>query len=110
MGDAAFTAARAAARALPPEAILAEAERGPERPAEIVESEFADRPRTSFGLTPREQEVLALLCQRLTDREIADALFVSPRTAGFHVSNVLSKIGATNRREAAALAAHHDLT
>ena len=110
LGDAAFTAARAAGRALPPEAILAEAERGPERPAEIVESDFADRPRTSFGLTPREREVLALLCQRLTDREIADALFVSPRTAGFHVSNVLSKIGATNRREAAALAAHHDLT
>jgi predicted ATPase/DNA-binding CsgD family transcriptional regulator/DNA-binding XRE family transcriptional regulator len=110
LGDAAFAAARAAGSALPPEAILAEAERGPERPAEIAESDCLDRPRTSFGLTPREREVLALLCQRLTDREIADALFVSPRTAGFHVSNVLSKIGAANRREAAALAAHHDLT
>jgi non-specific serine/threonine protein kinase len=110
LGDAAFAAARAAGRALPPEAVLAEAERGPEPAAGIVESNCAGRPGTSFGLTPREQEVLALLCQRLTDREIADALFVSPRTAGFHVANVLSKIGAANRREAAVLAAHHNLT
>jgi DNA-binding CsgD family transcriptional regulator len=110
LGDAAFAAARAAGRALPPEAILAETERGPERPAEIVETDCPGQSETSFGLTPREREVLALLCQRLTDREIADALFVSPRTAGFHVSNVLSKIGAANRREAAALATHYDLT
>ena len=81
-----------------------------ERPAEIVETDCPGQSETSFGLTPREREVLALLCQRLTDREIADALFVSPRTAGFHVSNVLSKIGAANRREAAALATHYDLT
>jgi DNA-binding CsgD family transcriptional regulator len=110
LGDAAFAAARAAGRALPPEAILAETERGPERPAEIVETDCPGQSETSFGLTPREREVLALLCQRLTDREIADALFVSPRTAGFHVSNVLSKIGAANRREAAALATHYGLT
>jgi predicted ATPase/DNA-binding CsgD family transcriptional regulator/DNA-binding XRE family transcriptional regulator len=110
LGDAAFAAARAAGRALPPEAILAETERGSERPAEIIETDCPGQAETSFGLTPREREVLALLCQRLTDREIADALFVSPRTAGFHVSNVLSKIGAANRREAAALATHYDLT
>jgi DNA-binding CsgD family transcriptional regulator len=109
LDDAAFAAARAAGRALPPEAILAEAERGPERPAGLIECDGAGRPGTSFGLTPREQEVLILLGQRLTDREIADALFISPRTAGFHVSNVLSKIGAANRREAAALATHHEL-
>jgi DNA-binding CsgD family transcriptional regulator len=68
-------------------------------------------PRVSaeHGLTARELEVLALLCQRRTDREIAAALFISPRTAGFHVANVLAKLGATNRREAAALAARHGL-
>jgi DNA-binding CsgD family transcriptional regulator len=110
LDDAAFTAARAAGRALPPEAVLAEVERGPKPPAGIVESDCSGRSGTSFGLTPREREVLALLCQRLTDREIADVLFVTPRTAGFHVANVLSKIGAANRREAAVLAARHSLT
>jgi predicted ATPase/DNA-binding CsgD family transcriptional regulator len=60
-------------------------------------------------LTCREQEVLALLCQRLTNPEIAARLFISPKTAGHHVSNILGKLGAANRREAAALAARHGL-
>jgi non-specific serine/threonine protein kinase len=61
------------------------------------------------GLTFREQEVLALLCQRLTDAEIAARLFISPRTASRHVGSILGKLGAANRREAAALAARHYL-
>jgi DNA-binding CsgD family transcriptional regulator len=56
-------------------------------------------------LTAREREVLTLLCQRQTDLEIAAQLFISPRTANRHVSNILSKLEATNRREAAAIAA-----
>ena len=43
----------------------------------------------------------ALLCQRLTDPEIAETLFLSPRTASNHVANILAKLGAPNRREAA---------
>ena len=66
-------------------------------------------PRPGFSLTRREQEVLALLCQRLTDPEIAGRLFISPRTASFHVANVLAKLGAANRREAAAIAARNRL-
>ena len=62
-----------------------------------------------FDLTFREQEVLALLCQRLTDSEIAARLFISPKTAGHHVSNILAKLGAANRREAAAIAARRGL-
>ena len=62
-----------------------------------------------YDLTRREQQVLALLCQRLTDLEIADRLFISLRTVNNHVSSILDKLGAANRREAAALAARHNL-
>jgi non-specific serine/threonine protein kinase len=61
-------------------------------------------------LTPRERDVLSLLCQRYTDPEIAAQLFISPRTANRHVSNILSKLGSSNRREAAAIAARRGLT
>jgi DNA-binding CsgD family transcriptional regulator len=49
--------------------------------------------------------VLALLCQHLTDAEIAERLFISPRTVEHHVSSILAKLGAANRRDAAAIAA-----
>jgi len=62
-----------------------------------------------IGLTRREREVLTLLCQRLTDPEIAERLFISPRTASSHVSNVLAKLGVSSRREVAAYAARHGL-
>lgn len=60
-------------------------------------------------MTFREQEVLALVCQRLTDPEIAERLFISRKTAGHHVGNILGKLGAASRREAAAIAARHAL-
>jgi DNA-binding CsgD family transcriptional regulator len=55
-------------------------------------------------LTGREQDVLALLCAHMTDLEIAERLFLSPRTVEGHVSHLLGKLGAANRREAAATA------
>jgi predicted ATPase/DNA-binding CsgD family transcriptional regulator len=57
------------------------------------------------GLTPRQHEILALLCHRLTDPEIAARLFLSPRTVEGHVTQILGKLGVANRREAAAAAA-----
>jgi DNA-binding NarL/FixJ family response regulator len=53
------------------------------------------------SLSARELEVLRLLTQGLTDREIAAALTISPRTVETHVSSVLRKLGAHNRAEAA---------
>jgi DNA-binding CsgD family transcriptional regulator/tetratricopeptide (TPR) repeat protein len=57
-----------------------------------------------FGLTAREREVLEHLALGETNRQIADALFISTRTAGVHVSHILSKLSAANRGEAAAIA------
>jgi DNA-binding CsgD family transcriptional regulator/tetratricopeptide (TPR) repeat protein len=62
-------------------------------------------PPPGFDLTRREREVLSLLCQRLTDPEIAERLFLSPRTVHSHVAHILAKLGAANRRGAAATAA-----
>jgi DNA-binding CsgD family transcriptional regulator/tetratricopeptide (TPR) repeat protein len=53
-----------------------------------------------FNLTPREREVLRLLARGFSDKAIADALFISPRTAMTHVANILGKLG-VNRRAAA---------
>ncbi len=52
-------------------------------------------------LSSREHEVLRLLAEGLTDREIAGALAISPRTVESHVSSVLRKLGVRNRAEAA---------
>jgi DNA-binding NarL/FixJ family response regulator len=64
---------------------------------------------SAMALTPREREVLRHLAWRATDREIADSLSISPRTVMHHVSHVLGKLGAVNRRDAAVLAAHNDV-
>ena len=58
-------------------------------------------PIAAHGLSVREREVLRLLSEGLTDREIAGALTISTRTVETHVSSVLHKLGARNRVEAA---------
>ncbi|HEY4384010.1 MAG TPA: response regulator transcription factor [Ktedonobacteraceae bacterium] len=60
-------------------------------------------------LTERELEVLHLLAQGMPNKEIATRLVISERTAKFHVSSIMSKLGATNRTEAVSLAAQRGL-
>lgn len=60
-------------------------------------------------LTERELEVLTLLAQGMPNKEIASQLVISERTAKFHVSSIMGKLGATNRTEAVALAAQKGL-
>lgn len=57
-----------------------------------------------LGLTRREREVLALLADGRSNRQIGEALFMAESTAGVHVSNILGKLGVSRRTEAAALA------
>jgi len=62
-----------------------------------------------LGLTPREREVLVLLAQGMSDKEIADSLFISPRTAMTHVGNILAKLGVNKRTLAASVAVRKGL-
>jgi DNA-binding CsgD family transcriptional regulator/tetratricopeptide (TPR) repeat protein len=57
-----------------------------------------------YGLTDREREVLELLVAGQTNRRIAETLFISESTASVHVSNIIGKLGVTNRAEAAVTA------
>lgn len=66
-------------------------------------------PQPGHDLTERERDVLSLLVKGLTNQEIAQRLSVSANTAKFHVSNVLTKLGAASRTEAVALALEHRL-
>jgi DNA-binding NarL/FixJ family response regulator len=58
-------------------------------------------------LSRRETDVLRLLADGLSNREIAERLFISPKTAEHHVSRIYSKLGLSTRAEAAAYAARN---
>ena len=62
------------------------------------------------GLTTREREVLRLLAAGRSNREIAAVLYIAPKTASVHVSNILGKLNANSRTEAAAIAHREGLT
>jgi DNA-binding NarL/FixJ family response regulator len=64
----------------------------------------AARAGMTGALTDREREVLRLLARGLSNREIGTELFITPKTASVHVSNILAKLGAASRTEAAAIA------
>ena len=67
------------------------------------------RPKEAFGLSRRELEVLALIAEGRTNREIGERLFISQKTVGVHVGNILAKLGAAGRVEAAMVAIRLEL-
>lgn len=94
------------------ERALATAERIGMRPAARRAKEVLAELRKdhSVKLTPREREVLALIADGRSNREMAGELVLSERTIETHVANVLGKLGLANRTQAAAWAATHGLT
>lgn len=64
----------------------------------------AAEPEAPFGLTEREREVLALVAAGRSNGQIASALYISPKTASVHVSNILTKLGVSGRVAAAGVA------
>ena len=67
-------------------------------------------PETPFGLTPRELQVLTLITEGATNRQIGAALYMAEKTASVHVSRILSKLGVQSRTQAAAVAHRLHLT
>jgi DNA-binding NarL/FixJ family response regulator len=61
-------------------------------------------PQDPFGLTPRERQVLALIAEGATNRQIGAALYMAEKTASVHVSRILAKLGVQSRTQAAAVA------
>ncbi len=112
LGDAPYAVAWTAGRALSPDQAVAEAAQA----AEELAKGGSDSPPTAAALpsiianlTPREREVLRLLVEGRTDREIGEAIFVTTKTASNHVASILAKLGADTRTAAAALALRHGL-
>jgi non-specific serine/threonine protein kinase len=66
-------------------------------------------PAPLHGLTPRELEVLRLVAEGMPDRQIAEALSISPKTIGVHVSHILAKLGVPSRAAAVAFALRNGL-
>jgi len=77
---------------------------------ERIQARPSTAPAYPDGLTEREVEVLRLIAAGKTNREIGEELYISFRTVGNHVRNILNKTNTTNRTEAATFAAHQGLT
>jgi NarL family two-component system response regulator LiaR len=77
--------------------------------AQVLVQAAQGSPTPEYALTGRERQVLALMAEGKTNQEIAEALTLSVGTVRFHVSNVLSKLGVSNRTEAVSLALQQKL-
>lgn len=116
LGELPFDTALVAGTALVLDEALAEAGRVAAAVAPVHTQASTTTPPTSslpatdwHGLTARERDVLRLLVDGRTDREIAESLYISPRTVGVHVTNILGKLAVGTRTAAAAHAVRHGL-
>jgi NarL family two-component system response regulator LiaR len=81
----------------------------PEAARALIQATRMPAEKIGFDLTEREREVLSLMIQGMNNNEIANRLVVSSSTAKFHVSSILSKLRASSRTEAVAIALQNDL-
>jgi DNA-binding CsgD family transcriptional regulator len=109
LGNEAFATAWTAGAALAPEQAIAEARERSSGAVGVGSTAPRATPLASAGLTPREREILRLVAAGRADKEIAAALFISPRTVGRHVGAILAKLGVESRAAAAALAVRRGL-
>jgi DNA-binding NarL/FixJ family response regulator len=86
-----------------PAARVAQADVRPSRPGWLVSAADQRRAET-FGLSVRERGVLAEVVSGRTNREIGERLYISEKTVGVHVGNILAKLGVSGRVEAATVA------
>jgi DNA-binding NarL/FixJ family response regulator len=108
LDEATFTAAWMSGRELVLDDVVTEALALTPHPASSSAAEYP-RPAMNNGLTPRELDVLRLLAQGFSDRQIADTLHISPQTAATHVKRLRVKLGAPSRTAAAAHAVRYGL-
>jgi DNA-binding NarL/FixJ family response regulator len=92
-----------------PGEFLARVRRGVARSRPLRVADPASNGASSYGLTPREIEVLDLLAQGMRQPEIAGTLVISGKTVSSHIQRILVKLGAHSRAEAIALAWRHGL-
>jgi DNA-binding CsgD family transcriptional regulator len=109
LGEDAFTAAWKAGAVLPLEQAIAEASTVAELNSRARAHAESPAKATSFDLTPRELDVLRLLADGRTDKEIGAMLFISHRTAMNHVARILAKLDVPSRAVAAREATRHGL-
>jgi non-specific serine/threonine protein kinase len=109
LGDEVFAVTRAAGRSLSLEEAVSEALMSTWSP-EVPTHARAAQDQATGGLTLREQEVLKLIVAGYSNRQVAEALFISHRTATTHVGHILAKLDVGTRAEAAAWGVRQGLT
>jgi non-specific serine/threonine protein kinase len=109
MGVPAFTAAWEAGRSLSADEAVAVARQAVAEALTPNTTDTVTMSRSSARLTSRELDVLRLLVEGHSDREIAEALFIGARTVQTHVANLFAKLGVNARAEAAAVAVRRGL-
>jgi non-specific serine/threonine protein kinase len=109
LGEDGFGRQTDAGRALPLTTVVAEAIAVADGFPSQKSATHAPSPAAAAGLSPREQEVLRLLADGKSNPEIAEALFIGRGTVKTHVVNILAKLGAASRTEAAAIAHRNGL-